>query len=131
MTIHGTKCSHINHLPSDDHPQIGTGNTDPEHQGPKGVVYAFCCPLRTGLSPDLSSEVSSPPSSPFDTEGEYVDDEYDNRYETEGKSKGEDEEANEDEEASDKGDEDEESGDHQDWSEWRVRGDSGIMAHPH
>ena len=120
LTIHETKCSHINHLPSNNLLQIRTGDTDLEHQGSKGVVYVFCCPLRTEPSPDLSSEVSSPPSSPFNTKGEHADDEYDNRYETKGKSEGEDEEANKDEneDASDKGDEDEELGDDQDWSEW-------------
>ena len=114
------KSSNINHLPSNNDPQIGTGDTDPELQESKGVIYVTCCPLSTGTSLDLSSEVSSPPSSPFDTEGEYVDDEYDNKYETEGKSEGEDEEANkdEDEDASDEGNEDEESGEDQDWSDW-------------
>ena len=114
------KSSNINHLSSNKDPHIGTGDTDPEHQKPKGIVYVICCPLNTGLSPDLSSEVSSPPSSPFDTEGEDADDEYDNRYETGGKSEGEDEEANKDkdEDGSDEGDEDEDEGEDQDWSEW-------------
>ena len=113
------KSSHINHLPSNNDPQIGTGATYPEHD-PKGVIYVICCPLSTGPSPDLSSEVSSPPSSPFDTEGENADDEYDNRYETEGKSESGYEEANkgEDEDASDKGDEDDDEDEDQDWSEW-------------
>ncbi|PUU73391.1 hypothetical protein B9Z19DRAFT_1135229 [Tuber borchii] len=111
--------SNINHLPSANGPQIGTGDTDPGHREPGGVVYVVCCPLSTGLSSDLFSEVSRPPSSPFDTEGEDAD-EYENRYDTESKSEGEDEESNTDggEGPRDKGDEDEDEGDDQDWSEW-------------